>query len=340
MNRFPLAASLVAAALVAALAPASPQATPEPPGAPSPTPSATYRPHHLTVTPVPLRPRLPRVTPLPIPTPAPTPAPTLEPTEAPTPEPSPTPGRRRGRATAAPVPPVPTFAPTPVPTLLPPPEPTPIPTARPTRAPRRHAPTPSPTAPPTQTPAPETPAPIGTLPLPTEPPLAPAQPSVTQSFEDPRVQSIIGRPIRELSQIRWMTGTWRARNSENLGAGRSRSLGVNTYVFGFTMHGRWLFGADGKASDFMYITYDPFAHRWVLMRFQGNPSYGIWLSESGWKGNRIVFVTTYSYANGRAYHRRLTIIHKDARSFGIYDEEQLPDGSWTADDAVELNKEQ
>jgi len=160
-----------------------------------------------------------------------------------------------------------------------------------------------------------------------------------QTLSDPSVQSIVHRPIRQLSQISWMAGTWRASNSEHIGVGRMRYLGLNTYVFGFTMHGRWLFGADGKASDFLYITYDPFAHRWVLARLQGNPSYGIWLSQAGWKGNRIVFETTLSYANGHAYHRRLTIIHKDARTFGIYDEEQLPDGSWTADDAVELTKQ-
>jgi hypothetical protein len=183
------------------------------------------------------------------------------------------------------------------------------------------------------------PAPIPTL-GPTAPPLVPFQPSVPQSLRDPNVQSVLHHDIRQLSQIAWMAGTWRARNIQEMGDGRPRDVGMNTYVFGFTMHGRWLFGADGKADDFMYLTYDPFAHRWVLMRFQGNPSYGIWLSDGGWKGNRIVFETTFSYANGREYHRRLTIIHKDARTFGIYDEEQVPDGSWIADDAVELTKQQ
>ncbi len=181
--------------------------------------------------------------------------------------------------------------------------------------------------------------PIPTL-APTEPPITPLQPSLLQTLSDPNVQSVVHHSIRQLSQISWMSGTWRAHNSERVGVGRSRDLGLNTYVFGFTMHGRWLFGADGKASDFIYITYDPFAHRWALARLQGNPSYGIWISEGGWKGNRIVFETTFSYANGHPYHRRLTIIHKDARTFGIYDEEQLPDGSWTADDAVELTKQQ
>ncbi len=159
-------------------------------------------------------------------------------------------------------------------------------------------------------------------------------------MSDPNVINIIARPIRELSHFGWMSGTWRAHNVEELPDGKRRDLGINTYIFAFTMKGRWLFGADGKAQDEFYITYDPFANRYVLLRIEGDPSYGIWVSESGWRGNAIVFTSNFSYANGRQYRRRITIIHKDARTFGIYDEEELPDGSWTADDAVELTKQQ
>jgi hypothetical protein len=157
---------------------------------------------------------------------------------------------------------------------------------------------------------------------------------------DPGVRSILERPIRELSSFGWMSGTWRAHNTEQLPDGKTHDLGLNTYVFAPTMKNRWIFGADGKAADEFYITFDPFAGRYVLVRLEKNPSYGIWISALGWRGNQIVFTSTFSYANGRQYHRRITIIHKDARTFGIYDEEELPDGSWTADDAVELTREQ
>jgi hypothetical protein len=155
---------------------------------------------------------------------------------------------------------------------------------------------------------------------------------------DPNVRDIIARPIPQLSQFGWMTGTWRAHNVEQLGDGRQRDLGGNTYVFDLTMHGRWIFGGDGKASDYFYLTYDPFARHWVLLRVGPNPVYGIWVSSDGWHLNQIAFTSNYSYANGRQYRRRITFIHKDARTFGIYDEEQLPSGAWTADEAVELTK--
>lgn len=196
----------------------------------------------------------------------------------------------------------------------------------------------------TATPAP-TPTPTAlTTPIPTQKPtprpVAPFQPTVPQSLEDPNVQAILHRSIRQLSSFGWLNGTWRAHNVEELGNGRQKDLGANTYVFAQTMKGRWIFGADGKASDYFYLTYDPFAQHWTLVRMNSNPSYGIWISDSGWHGNSIDFTSSYSYANGRQYRRRITIIHKDARTFGIYDEEQLSDGSWTGDDAVEFTKQE
>lgn len=101
-----------------------------------------------------------------------------------------------------------------------------------------------------------------------------------------------------------------------------------------------MFGADGKAADEFYITFDPFAHRFVLIRIEGNPSYGIWVSTQGWHDDDIVFTSALSVADGRPYRRRITLAHHSARAFEIYDEEQLADGSWIADDAVELTREQ
>ncbi len=185
--------------------------------------------------------------------------------------------------------------------------------------------------------APTAPTPIPTA-VPTPKSIAPVQPTVPESVDDPTVQATIVRPIRELAQIGWLSGTWNAHSVERLGDGSSRDGGTTTYVFGLTMKGRWLFGADGRGRDYLYMTFDPFSRKWVLLRFQGNPSYGLWNSENGWRGNRIEFTSSYSFANGRQYRRRLTIIHKDVRTCGIYDEEQLPDGSWTPDDYVELTK--
>jgi len=238
------------------------------------------------------------------------------------------------------------------PTASPSPSPTPSPTPR---FRRRGAPTPAPS--PTPEPTPKPPEPTismsrntdsrpNALPtvIPTQRatprPIAPYQPTIPQSLEDPNVQAIIHRSIAQISTLGWMAGTWRAHNVEELGDGRQRDLGVNTYVFAATMKGRWIFGGDGKATDYFYLTYDPFAEHWTLVRINGNPSYGIWISERGWRGNSIEFTSSYSYANGRQYNRRITIIHKDVRTFGIYDEEQLSDGSWTGDDAVELTRQQ
>lgn len=157
---------------------------------------------------------------------------------------------------------------------------------------------------------------------------------------DPDVRRTLAAGLPQLKRFDWMLGTWSARNVEELPSGTSRDLGLNTYVFAYTMKKHWFFGADGKARDEFYITYDPFVDRFILIRLEGNPTYGIWTSPDGWHGNRIVFSGVFTVAVGRLYQRRLTIIHKDARNFGIYDEEQLPNGTWSADDAVELTKQE
>ena len=241
--------------------------------------------------------------------------------------PTPTPKPKRGKAKATP-------APTPSPTETP----APSPDARHKGAKARETPIPTPELTAASAAMPPA-APIPTQ-RPTPRPLVPYQPTVPQSLVDPNVEGILHRPIRQLSEFGWLTGTWRAHNVEEIGDGRQIDLGINTYVFAQTMKGRWIFGADGKASDYFYITYDPFAAHWILVRFSSTPEYGIWTSERGWHGNTIEFTSNYSFAIGRQYRRRITLIHKDARTFGIYDEEQLSDGSWTGDDAVELSKQQ
>ncbi len=231
--------------------------------------------------------------------------------------------------------------PTPAPSSTESAEPTDTPS--PTPAPRRrHRLTVFPASTPTPTPSPTVP-PDGTTPIPTAPPtprpIAPNQPTVPDSMNDSNVRGILRRPIAEMSQFGWMIGTWRAHNVEVLGDGRQVDLGLNTYVFAQTMQNRWIFGGDGKATDYFYITFDPFARHWVFVRVNPNPAYGIWVSDTGWRQNTIVFTSNYSYVNGRQYRRRTTIIRKDPRTFGIYEEEQLPNGSWTADASVELTRQ-
>jgi len=303
-----LAACAIAAAVGAPLARAATivvaQADPSPMLGPEASPKAIRVARRRRPTPS------PKPTPPPIPTPEPTPSPTSTPTPAPTPTPTETPNphpvRYRGQI----------IAPPPTPLLLVPGMPAPAVTpARPGLA------TPLPAAPPTAQ------------------SLPPDQPTVPESANDPAVQDLTLRPVRELSQISWMAGTWKAHSVEHINNGKSRDHGVTTYVFGLTMRGRWLFGADGRARDYFYLTFDPFARHWVMLRFEDKPSYGFWVSGAGWRGNRIEFTSVYSVVNGRQYQRRLTIVHKDARAFGIYDEEQLPGGSWARDDSVELTRQ-
>jgi hypothetical protein len=180
-------------------------------------------------------------------------------------------------------------------------------------------------------------------PIPTQPPtprpLAPNQPTVPQSMHDPNVIAITARPIRELSQIGWMQGVWNVTGIVNTLEGTTIPIKPTTYVFSPIMKGRWMFGADGGAKDYIYLTFDPFARHWVALRFGENPAYGMWESQRGWVGNRIDFVTNFSFVNGRQYRRRLTIIHKDARTFGLYELEETSDGSYIPDDAYEFTKQ-
>ena len=158
-------------------------------------------------------------------------------------------------------------------------------------------------------------------------------------MEDANVQGITTRPIRELAQIGWMQGVWSVSGVTNRADSGTQPIKPTTYVFSPIMKGRWMFGADGNAKDYIYLTFDPFARHWVALRFGDNPTYGMWQSDRGWVGNRIDFITNFSYVNGRQYRRRLTIIHKDARTFGIYELEQQPDGSFIPDDAFDFKKQ-
>ena len=158
-------------------------------------------------------------------------------------------------------------------------------------------------------------------------------------MSDQRVTNMASAPITELVLFDWLKGTWRSHTLAQLPAGGSRDLGRNTYVFAPVLKGRWLFGASGTSDDEFYISYDPFARRYVALRIQGDPSYGLWVSYDGWRGNKIVFISNDSTAFGRAYVRRMTIEHPSARAFDIIDEEQRPDGSWSTDDVLEMTKQ-
>ncbi len=158
-------------------------------------------------------------------------------------------------------------------------------------------------------------------------------------MNDQRVTNMVSAPISELVLFDWLKGTWRSHTLEQLPTGGSRDLGMNTYVFAPVLNGRWIFGATGRSDDEFYITYDVFARRYVVLRIQGDPSYGLWVSYDGWRGDKIVFISNDSTVFGRPYVRRMTIEHPSARAFNIIDEEQRPDGSWSTDDVLEMNKQ-
>ena len=215
-----------------------------------------------------------------------------------------------------------TPAPIPTQTETPPPTPTPEPTATSTPS-ATSAPSPSPSA----------------SALPEIRPFVAGHRTIPESMSDQRVTNMASAPITELVLFDWLKGTWRSHTLAQLPAGGSRDLGRNTYVFAPVLKGRWLFGASGTSDDEFYISYDPFARRYVALRIQGDPSYGLWVSYDGWRGNKIVFISNDSTAFGRAYVRRMTIEHPSARAFDIIDEEQRPDGSWSTDDVLEMTKQ-
>ena len=255
----------------------------------------------------------------PVPSPAPTDTPVVS---TPTPSPSATATPPPAAATA------PTILVTPVPVVTPSPQASATPAPPP---PAIASPAPA---------APVTPSPIASpsaLPVPR--PFATGRRTVPDSMNDPRVPDMIAHPIPELVLFDWLKGTWRSHTIVNLPAGAARDLGTNTYVFAYVLKNRWIFGATGRADDEFYITYDPFARRYALLRIEGDPSYGMWVSYEGWHGNRIVFASNVSSKIGRPYVRRITFDRKDVRTFDILTEEQTDDGSWITDDAIELTKQ-
>ncbi len=251
-------------------------------------------------------------------------APSIPPAEASTGIPSTAPSE--APTTLATAPSATTEAPAPAPTSTQTPTPAPTPT-----------PEPSATATPTATPAPSPSA--STSALPEIRPFVAGHRTIPESMNDQRVTKMVSAPVDELVLFDWLKGTWRSHTLAQLPAGGSRDLGMNTYVFAPVLKGRWIFGASGASDDEFYISYDVFARRYVALRIQGDPSYGLWVSYDGWRGNRIVFISNDSTAFGRAYVRRMTIEHPSARAFDIIDEEQRPDGSWSTDDVLEMTKQ-
>lgn len=220
------------------------------------------------------------------------------------------------------------------------PAPSPVPSASPSAQPSPAArplptPTPAPAAAPSDSPA--SPPPATPSAHPTFPP-TPQPPTLIAALADPETRPLLGGPIRQLAHIRWMAGTWRARDIRSHVNGK-QTAGANTYIFAYTMKGRWIFGADGTLTDFIYLTYDPLGERWVLLQLEKYPSYGIWTSAEGWQHGRIVFEGEPASALGRAFRRRFTIIHRDLTHMAIVAEEQRPDGSWITDERIELAKQ-
>ena len=104
------------------------------------------------------------------------------------------------------------------------------------------------------------------------------------------------------------------------------------------MNGRWIFGSDGKSRDFFYLTYDVPANQWACVRIRSNPSYALAVSADGWKDGRITFSGDSSWLDGRHFRLRTTLVRRNARSFTLYDEEQLPDGAWIPDEQIEFTR--
>lgn len=216
-----------------------------------------------------------------------------------------------------------TASPTVEPTVAPTIEPTVAPTVEPTAEPTI-APTLEPTLEPTVAP---------TTNAPSEPPTIP------DLLADPDAKRILRAPIAQLSSVGWMAGTWHSiREVVRTSKFVPQAKASGTYVFAYTMKGRWLFGADGRAVDFIYLTYDPFAEQWVLARLDRSPSYGIMTSRDGWRDNRIAFTSDLAYAGGTIRRRRLTIVRRSNAAMTFLDEEQRADASWVLDGRTELTK--
>ncbi len=143
------------------------------------------------------------------------------------------------------------------------------------------------------------------------------------------------KPIAELARMGWIAGTWTAHEAFE---DRAKTGHDTTYVFAPTMAGRWIFGADGDAADYVYITYDPLAKHWIMTRFGAGPSYGTYVSLAGWTGRQIAFDSISTFADGREYHRRTTFERRDRNHFALWDEERLASGKYMLDDRIDFTK--
>lgn len=148
------------------------------------------------------------------------------------------------------------------------------------------------------------------------------------------------KPVPQLKEIAYMSGTWRCHvHAFAVGSAPARDFGEKTYVGKFIMHNPlngeqpWLQIEDEDHRDLSFISYDPLAERWVVTGIEWPVTYGAQTGKM--EGNKLVVagkVTVF----GRDYLIRATYTKHSDDAFTIFNEEQLPNGSWLPDDEYDF----
>ena len=153
-------------------------------------------------------------------------------------------------------------------------------------------------------------------------------------------RAVLARPVPELEYIAWMAGAWRCHtHSFAVGSTPSHDFGESTYTAKMVMRNAlnrqrtWLQLADSASRDLSFITYDPMTKHWVVTGIEWPVSYGT--SVGTIVGNKIVVIGDATVF-GRQYRLRQTYTKLSNDAFKIFNEEQLPDGTWMPDDEYDF----
>ena len=153
----------------------------------------------------------------------------------------------------------------------------------------------------------------------------------TRIAAQPELAQSLGRPSRELEDLRWLIGEWRVSARVFSAPDQvDRGEGTVTAILG----GTWLQFQDrysGQPEDLGFLTWNVATKRWISI---GIDKSGNAITAAGerWEGNRLVLIAENAEIIGERVTLRQTIEKRSAREYRVLNEERLADGTWAAID--------
>jgi hypothetical protein len=153
----------------------------------------------------------------------------------------------------------------------------------------------------------------------------------TARAADPAFMARMEEPAKKIEEMAWMVGEWRTAITVFAAGNEAESTSEDTTIF--RRVGDSIIASDDLST---ILAWDAFAQRWVT--FGSEPPAAALTSSTGTgDGSRLVFegpVTLF----GERFVLRQTMFRENPDSFGILNEQKMPDGSYRKVDAYAYHR--